>query len=135
VGRRGDRMVARSLFDGGHICVTLRARSMSSGKLDRSGVFEPLTVKTTETQLTLPRNAVLVRRNGIEFRSVKSIPVWKEMTVSMQTHDSGGKVNFTGIVVACDGNRHAGYIVSMVFTSMSKQSQERLSQLSQSRLD
>jgi hypothetical protein len=107
---------------------------MSSSKLDRSGVFAPLTSKHTETQLTLPRHAVQIRRNGIEFCSVKPIPLWKEMTVDLQSPESAGKVNFTGIVVACDGNCQAGYVVSLVFTSLSKQCQERLSNLSHSRL-
>ena len=107
---------------------------MSSGKLDRSGVFDALTVKSTETQLTLPRKAVQVRRNGIEFRSAKPIPIWKEMTVELQSQAAPGKVNFTGVVVASDGNRHAGYMVSMVFTSLSRQSQARLNNISHSAL-
>jgi hypothetical protein len=107
---------------------------MSSGKLDRSGVFDSLTVKSTGTQLTLPRKAVQVRRNGIEFRSAKPIPIWKEMTVELQSPAAPGKVNFTGVVVACDGNRHAGYMVSMVFTSLSRQSQVRLNNISHSPL-
>jgi hypothetical protein len=34
--------------------------------------------------------------------------------------------------VACNGNRHNGYMVSMVFTAMSKQSQARLNTLAYS---
>lgn len=107
---------------------------MSSSKLDRSGVFAPLTVKPTETQLTLPRHAVQVHRNGIEFCSVKPISLWKEMTVELHSPESAGKVNFAGIVVACDGNSRAGYVVSLVFTNVSKQTQARLYNLSHSRL-
>jgi hypothetical protein len=105
---------------------------MSSSKLDTSGVFESLTVQTQETRLILPPNAVRVRKNGIEFRTAKQIPVWKEMTVELQSPADPHKVHFTGVVVACDGNRHAGYLVSMVFTSLSRQSQERLYLLAQS---
>jgi len=36
------------------------------------------------------------------------------------------------VVVACNGNRHGGYTVSMVFTSLSKQSQARLNLLAYS---
>ena len=32
----------------------------------------------------------------------------------------------TGVVVDCQGNKHVGYHVSMVFTSMSKQAEARL---------
>jgi hypothetical protein len=35
-------------------------------------------------------------------------------------------------VVACNGNRHNGYTVSMVFTSLSKQAQARLDLLAYS---
>ena len=48
------------------------------------------------------------------------------MTVTLQSTRDSGRVNCTGVVVACQGNRHDGYTVSMVFTSLSKQSQARL---------
>jgi hypothetical protein len=76
--------------------------------------------------LELPASAVRVRKNGIEFRSQTAIPVWTEMTVAMQTPQVAGKVQFNGVVVACIGNRHAGYAVSMLFTNVSKQAQARL---------
>jgi hypothetical protein len=107
---------------------------MSSTKLDTSGVFQPITVHPQKTQLTLPPDAVRIRKNGIEFRATKPIPSWTEMTVALQSPGETKKVNFTGVVVACDGNRHAGYLVSMVFIALSRQSQERLSTLSASRL-
>jgi hypothetical protein len=72
---------------------------------------------------------VRIRKNGIEFRSTESIPVWAEMTVAMQTPADSKKVNFTGVVVACNGNRHSGYLVSLLFTSVSKQAQARLNSL------
>ncbi|MCL5097613.1 MAG: hypothetical protein M1608_08810 [Candidatus Omnitrophica bacterium] len=100
---------------------------MSSSKLDTSGVFQSVTVQTHETQLTLPPSAVHLRKNGIEFRTAKPIEIWKEMTVGMLQPGETKRVQFTGVVVDCAGNRHAGYIVSMVFTSLSRQSQERLS--------
>ena len=49
------------------------------------------------------------------------------MTITLQTPAEGQKVNCTGVVVSCKGNKHAGYHVSMVFTAMSKQAQARLS--------
>ena len=70
-----------------------------------------------------------IRKNGIEFRSVNPIPVWTEMTVALQTPQSAKKVNFTGVIVSCNGNRHAGYILSMLFTNMSKQAQARLNSM------
>jgi hypothetical protein len=72
---------------------------------------------------------VRIRKNGIEFRAENAIPVWTEMTVAMQTPTDSRKVNFTGVVVACNGNRHAGYMVSLLFTSVSKQAQARLNSM------
>jgi hypothetical protein len=48
------------------------------------------------------------------------------MTLTLQSPGGGGKVHCTGVVIACTGNRHAGYHVSMVFTGLSKQAQARL---------
>jgi len=106
---------------------------MSSTKLDTSGVFQPIIVRSHETQLTLPASAVRIHKNGIEFRAAKPIPVWTEMTVGLQSPGETRKVNFTGVVIACDGQRHAGYAVSMVFTNVPRQSQERLNVLAQTR--
>jgi len=79
--------------------------------------------------LDLPASAVRIRKNGIEFRADNAIPVWTEMTVAMQTPADSRKVNFSGVVVACNGNRHAGYMVSLLFTSLSKQAQARLNSM------
>jgi PilZ domain-containing protein len=92
-------------------------------------LFQPVAVQARTTQLELPASAVRIRKNGIEFRSADEIPPWTEMTVAMQTPLDSKKLNFTGVVVACNGNRHAGYAVSMVFTSVSKQVQARLNSL------
>src|SRR2546422_10185666 len=79
---------------------------MSTSKLDTSGVFQPVTVKSDRTTLNLPQAAVRIRKNGIEFRSPTPIPVWTEMTVSLQSAGETKKGNCTGIVVARQGNRH-----------------------------
>ena len=107
---------------------------MSTIKLDTSGVFQPVTVKSDRTTLSLPPAAVCIRKNGIEFRSPTPIPVWTEMTVSLQSAGGTKKVNCTGIVVACEGNRHGGYAVSILFMSLSRQSQERLNLLAYSQV-
>jgi hypothetical protein len=101
---------------------------MSARKITNPELFQPVAVNA-QTRLDLPAGAVRVRKNGIEFRSDNVIPVWTEMTVAMQTPASSRKVNFAGVVVACNGNRHAGYTVSLLFTSVSKQAQARLSSL------
>lgn len=107
---------------------------MSTSKLDTSGIFHPLTLQSEQTQLTLPAHAIRVRKNGIEFRSVKPIPTWTEMTVDLVSPADGKKIHCTGVIVDCNGNRHVGYLVSMIFINLSRQSQERLTELAYSQL-
>jgi hypothetical protein len=107
---------------------------MSTSKFDTSGVFQALpspAASAQPTRLRLNSNAVRICKNGIEFLSSSPIPAWKEMSVELQT-PRDGKVQCRGIVVSCIGNRHSGYVVSMVFMNLSRQSQERLSSLAYS---
>jgi hypothetical protein len=99
---------------------------MSSSKFDSSGVFQPVTLRAQTTELNLHAGDVRFHKNGIEFRTANPIPVWTEMTVSLQSVDDPRKVNSTGVIVACNGNRHSGYKVSMVFTHLTRQAQQRL---------
>ena len=87
------------------------------------------------TRLSLPANAVRIHSNGIEFHTDKPIAAWKEMTIAVESPFTIRKIHCTGVIVACSGNRHAGYNVSMLFTHISKQSQHLLSFLSSSRLN
>jgi len=88
---------------------------------------ESLGMTPAPTQcLTLPMDAVAVRKNGIEFRNGNPIPAWTEMTVSLQGPNPARKVNFTGVVVACSGDRREGYMITMLFTHVSRLSQARL---------
>ncbi len=100
---------------------------MSTSKLDTSGVFDPQ--NQSEVRLTLSTQAIKFRSNGIEFLSSKSIPVWSEMTIDIQSPDAK-KVRGSGVVVACEGSRQSGYVVSFIFMNLSKQAQERLGALS-----
>jgi hypothetical protein len=105
---------------------------MSARKIENSSAFNQVTFQSRETRLSLAPDQVRVRRNGVEFRSVSPITAWTEMTVTLQSTRDSGRVHCTGVVVACNGNRHNGYTVSMVFTSLSKQSQARLNLLAYS---
>jgi len=102
---------------------------MSARRISNTDVFSPVTVQARTTRLEVPAHAVRVHRSGIEFRSQTSIPAWTEMTVGLQTADDDRKVQFTGVVVACKGDMHRGYKVSMVFTSVSPKAQARLTAL------
>jgi len=104
---------------------------MSARILESLGALpqQRVTVEARQTRLSLSPDAVVVRPNGIEFRSAAPFAPWTEMTVTLVSPRDNGKVHCNGVVVECRGNRHAGFTVSMLFTSMSRQSQERLNTL------
>ena len=103
-------------------------------KLDTSGAFESFSLQSGEAELTIPRDFIRFRQNGVEFKSAKPIDAWKELTVAFQSPGETKPVRCTGVIVACNGNRHAGYIISMVFLNLSRQSQEQLDLLAFSQL-
>jgi hypothetical protein len=107
---------------------------MSARKIGNVGALgEHVTVEARQASMTLAPEAVSIHRGGIEFRCEKSFPRWVEMTVSIQSPHDGARVNCTGVVVDCTGNKHAGYHVSMVFTSLSKVAESRLNAIMGSR--
>lgn len=116
------------LVDGPLLYDTLLMSYMSTSKLDTSGIFQPLKVKENRSQLSLTAHNVCIRKNGIEFRAEKAFPLWTEMTIDLVC-GSGKRIHCHGVVVSCNGNRHSGYIVSMVLMNLSRQAQERLDTL------
>ncbi len=67
----------------------------------------------------------MIHKGGIEFRSPAPFAAWTEMTMTLDSPDNG-KVHCAGVVIACTGNKHAGYHVSMVFTNLTRHAQARL---------
>jgi PilZ domain-containing protein len=105
---------------------------MSARKILSSGSLQQnVTVDARQAHLSLSPSSVIIHRNGIEFRSPTAFSPWTEMTLSIQSPRDNGKVNCSGVVISCTGNKHSGYRISMVFTGMSKQAQARLSSLAQ----
>ena len=92
---------------------------------------QPVTVEARQTRLTLNPEAVSLHKGGIEFRSKTAFAPWVEMTLTLQSPSDGAGSTAPGVVVDCQGNKHVGYHVSMVFTSMSKQAETRLHSLVQ----
>jgi hypothetical protein len=108
---------------------------MSARKIESIGALpQQVTVEARQSQLTLSPEAVAIHKNGIEFCSNKAFPRWVEMTVTLQSPQSGAKVHCSGVVVECTGNKHAGYRVSLVFTGLTKQAAARLSAMAFSNL-
>jgi hypothetical protein len=106
---------------------------MSSRKLDKSA-FEPIILDPSQTHLTLAPDNVRFRKSGIEFHSPVPLNQWMEMTVQLESPRDGKTVCCNGIVVACEGNRHAGFAVSLLFTGLTRQTQAQLNQIAFSAL-
>lgn len=93
----------------------------------RKIVNSPLGFSSVQTKcLTLRSESVRVRKNGIEFHHEHPLVPWTEMTVTLQGPGDAKKVNFTGVIVECAGNREDGYEICMLFTHVSRLSQARL---------
>jgi len=56
------------------------------------------------------------------------------MTIALQAPGWAAPFECTGVVVACDGNRHRGYSVSVLFVNLSRRSQEQLGLLARAEL-
>src|SRR3974377_2257437 len=100
---------------------------MSARKTDIAGSIHQVPREARETRVSLVPDAVIVHKNSIEFRSATPFSPWAEMTMTLQSPRDGGKVHCNGVVISCTGSKHTGYHVSMVFTSLSKQAEARLS--------
>jgi hypothetical protein len=95
---------------------------------------QQVTVEGRQSRLELSTDAVSVHKSGIEFRSPVPFNEWTEMTVALQSPHDGTRLQCSGVVIACSGNKHAGYRISMVFTHISEQAQARLNSMARSTL-
>ena len=108
---------------------------MSARKAETGGSLQQqVTVEARQTRLSLSPDSVIIHKNGIEFRSASPFSSWTEMTLMLQSPREEGRVHCNGVVISCTGNKHTGYHVSMIFTSLTKQAQARLSQMAYSQL-
>lgn len=108
---------------------------MSAGRIDRRSSSSS-TAETAQpvSTLSLPAGAVTIRKNGIEFLTAKPLSPWTEVNLSIESPSEKKRVNCRGVVVACDGNRHSGYQVSLLFVGLTPQVQQRLESMALSHL-
>ena len=99
---------------------------MSARKAEVPSPLHQVTVQARQTRLSLSPDAVVLHKNGIEFRSAVAFSPWAEMTLTLESPREAGKVHCSGVVIACTGNKHTGDHVSMVLTGLSKQAEARL---------
>jgi hypothetical protein len=102
---------------------------MKTTKLDKSGMFEPLTVRSNEIEFTLPPEAVNVRSNGVEFLANQELPVWSELTIDLKSPRNNETIHCNGIVVGSSGSRHSGFVISILFVGLDPEAQSQLESL------
>ena len=95
---------------------------------------QQVTIGGRQSRLELSTDAVAIHKSGIEFRSPTPFNEWAEMTVELHSSRDNGKIQCSGVVIACSGTKHGGYRVSMVFTSMTEQAQLQLNTMARSQL-
>lgn len=97
---------------------------MSARKISTNET-QPVTIESGKVHLSFSENSVEIHKSGIEFQSPTPLSPWTEMTVAIESKEDG-RINCSGVVISCSGNKHVGYHISMVFTGMTKQEQLRL---------
>ncbi|MCP5518118.1 MAG: PilZ domain-containing protein [Verrucomicrobiales bacterium] len=105
---------------------------MTTSKVDTSGVFDRPATGCGEARFLLPTHQVAFRKSGIEFLSHEAVPLWKEVTVELQSPVDRQPLEATGVVVDCTGNRHTGYVVSLIFLEMTPGCERRLARWAES---
>jgi hypothetical protein len=106
---------------------------MSAGRADSHDTPRQVPPNASTT-LSLPAKAITIRKNGIEFFSSQPVAPWTEVTLAIESSIEKKKVTCRGVVVACDGNRHKGYQVSLLFLGLTAPVQRRLESLALSHL-
>ena len=108
-------------------------RFMSAKRFTGTSSLQPsVSVTSRDAKLELSTNTVSVHKNGIEFRSPTPFNEWSEMTVGLVSPKDGSRISCHGVIVACAGNKHAGYHISMVFTAMSSETEKQLGSMARS---
>jgi hypothetical protein len=106
---------------------------MSAKRLTVPGSLQPsMSVSTRDSRLELSTDSVSIHKNGIEFRSPRSFNEWSEMTVALVSPKDGSRISCHGVIVACAGNKHTGYHISMVFTGLSSEMEKQLGTMARS---
>jgi hypothetical protein len=105
---------------------------MSAKKINGDSFQPSVSVASRDAKLELSADTVSVHKNGIEFRSPNPFNEWSEMTVALMSPRDGSRISCHGVIVACAGNRHAGYHISMVFTGLSTESEKQLGTMARS---
>ena len=105
---------------------------MSAKQIRNLGSSGSVNVTGRESALELSAEKVSVHKSGIEFRSPAPFNEWSEMTVTLQSPADGSQLSCHGVVVACAGNKHSGYHVSMLFTSLTPQAEKQLGTMARS---
>ena len=102
---------------------------MAGLKADTSGAFETVSIKNHEISLALLPHQVAVRKNGIEFLSHRRFPLWREVVIQIRSPSVPSPIEVRGVIVDCTGDRHHGFVASVVFLNIAPEQQAALQRL------
>ncbi len=102
---------------------------MSTSKMDKSGVFNPVCLSFRETYLMVPCQWIRFRKNGVEFASEQPFDLWTEVVLDLHSPDDGRRVHGAGVVVECKRQGNGKHWVSILLTGLSNSAASHLEQL------
>lgn len=83
-----------------------------------------LVIESGDSRFGLPADQVEVRKNGVEFWSPTPFELWTEMGVAVDGSSGQTRCCGSAVVVSCEGDRHRGYVVSVLFLDRVPESHE-----------
>ena len=106
---------------------------MSAKQIRGLGSLEnSVSITGRQATLELAAEKVSVHKNGIEFCSPTPFTEWSEMTITLQSPLDGKQLSCHGVVIGCTGRKNSGYHVSMLFTSLTPQTEKQLGVMARS---
>jgi hypothetical protein len=106
---------------------------MSAGRIDRTS--SSISRESSKpVALSLPAGSLTIRKHGLEFWSAEPLVRWTEVTLAIESTAEQGRVECRGVVVDCEGDRSAGYHVSLLFLGLTPARQRRLESMALSHL-
>ena len=120
----------RDMMGGNHSRSSIRGTGLStSHPLNSFSCRDIVTMTGRRPYLSLPAQAVHLRTNGIEFLHHRELPVWNELTVEILSPVKSDTARCQGLVIGCCGNRHNGYVISIVFSDRATGLESRIRQM------
>jgi hypothetical protein len=88
---------------------------MPASQFDGCSDNTKVVVESRGSRCNIAGDHVRLHKNGVEFWSPSSFELWTEMTFVMRPQGAQPPRLGSGVVVSCEGDRHKGFTVSVLF--------------------